>query len=73
MIIPMRCFTCGNVIGAMWENKDQSGFNDLLKKKNPETDLLYTPQEALNKLGLTRYCCRRMLLTHDDMIKKVNF
>ena len=25
--------------------------------------------EALDKLGLTRYCCRRMLLTHVELIE----
>ena len=26
---------------------------------------------ALDKLGLQRYCCRRMLLTHVDLIEKL--
>jgi len=26
------------------------------------------PKEALDKLGLKRYCCRRMILTHVDII-----
>lgn len=27
--------------------------------------------DALDKLGLKRYCCRRMLLTHVDLIEKL--
>ena len=27
--------------------------------------------EALDSLGLKRYCCRRMLLTHVDLIEKL--
>ena len=27
--------------------------------------------EALDALGLSRYCCRRMLLTHVDLIEKL--
>lgn len=27
--------------------------------------------DALNKLGLKRYCCRRMLLTHVDLIERL--
>lgn len=27
--------------------------------------------EAFEQLGLTRYCCRRMLLTHVDLIDKL--
>ena len=28
-------------------------------------------RQALDDLGLTRYCCRRMLLTHVDLIEKL--
>lgn len=31
----------------------------------------YTEGAALDELGLTRYCCRRMLLTHVDLIEKL--
>jgi hypothetical protein len=27
--------------------------------------------DALDELGLKRYCCRRMLLTHVDLIEKL--
>ena len=27
--------------------------------------------EALDELGLGRYCCRRMMLTHVDLIEKL--
>ena len=27
--------------------------------------------EAMDKLGLHRYCCRRMIMTHVDLIEKV--
>lgn len=27
--------------------------------------------EAMTKLGCTRYCCRRMLMTHVDLIDKL--
>ncbi len=29
------------------------------------------PRDALDALGLTRYCCRRMLMTHVDLIEKL--
>ncbi len=58
MIIPVRCFTCGKVMGNKWNE-----FNEL-KKEYPE-------DEALDKLKLTRYCCRRMLLTHVELIEKL--
>ena len=28
-------------------------------------------RKALDKLGLKRYCCRRMILTHVDLIDKL--
>uniref|UniRef100_G1KR68 DNA-directed RNA polymerases I, II, and III subunit RPABC5 n=1 Tax=Anolis carolinensis TaxID=28377 RepID=G1KR68_ANOCA len=30
-----------------------------------------TWQDALDALGLKRYCCRRMLLSHVDLIEKL--
>jgi DNA-directed RNA polymerase I, II, and III subunit RPABC5 len=57
MIIPVRCFTCGKVIGDKWE-----AYLQLLREK--------TEAEALDTLGLKRYCCRRMLLSHVDLIEK---
>ncbi|KAI1724360.1 RNA polymerases N / 8 kDa subunit domain-containing protein [Ditylenchus destructor] len=31
----------------------------------------YTEGDALDALGLKRYCCRRMLLSHVDLIEKL--
>ena len=60
MIIPVRCFTCGKVIGDKWEQ-----YMRLL------TDSHMNEAEALDSLKLERYCCRRMLLTHVDLIEKL--
>ena len=59
MIIPIRCFTCGKVVGHLWQTWLQ-----MIEDDTPEG-------EALDALGLTRYCCRRMLLTHADLIEKI--
>ncbi|KAJ1730352.1 DNA-directed RNA polymerase II subunit L [Coemansia biformis] len=59
MIIPVRCFTCGKVVGDKWEQ-----YLELLEKDLGDG-------EALDALGLKRYCCRRMLLTHVDLIEKL--
>jgi DNA-directed RNA polymerase I, II, and III subunit RPABC5 len=59
MIIPVRCFTCGKVIGNKWES-----YLTLLGDDKNE-------MEALDELGLGRYCCRRMMLTHVDLIEKL--
>ena len=59
MIIPVRCFTCGKVVGHKWDS-----YLELLKADDSEGD-------ALDELGLKRYCCRRMVLTHVDLIEKL--
>jgi len=59
MIIPVRCFTCGKITGNKWEQ-----YIALLQQDYSESD-------ALNVLGLKRYCCRRMLLSHVDLIEKL--
>ncbi len=60
MIIPVRCFTCGKVIGDKWEE-----FNQRVNKNHED------PKKVLDSLGVTRYCCRRMLLSHVDLIDEI--
>ena len=60
MLIPVRCFTCGNVIGNKWETYQKMINEDHM-----------TPKEALDALGLKRFCCRRMLLAHVDLIDRM--
>jgi len=55
----LKCFTCGKVIGNKWEQ-----YLGLLQAD-------YTEGDALDALELRRYCCRRMLLTHVDLIEKL--
>ncbi len=59
MIIPVRCFTCGKVIGSSYEI--------YLKR----TSMGETPKEVLDSLGINRYCCRRMIISHADLIDEV--
>ena len=54
----MRCFTCGKVVGNKWDS-----YLELLKAD-------YSEGDALDELRLKRYCCRRMVLTHVDLIEK---
>lgn len=56
MIIPVRCYSCGKVVGNLYEQ-----YQALL-------DVDYTEAEALNALRVDRYCCRRMLLSHIDLV-----
>ncbi|KAK0731424.1 8 kDa subunit-domain-containing protein [Lasiosphaeris hirsuta] len=60
MIIPIRCFSCGKVTGDLWEKfvkvVDEDGLSE---------------GDALDQLGCKRYCCRRMVMTHVDLIEKL--
>ncbi len=56
MIIPVRCFTCGSVIGDKWE--------PFIERVSKGED----PKDVLDDLGVKRYCCRRMLLSHIEAI-----
>ncbi|KAL9262247.1 DNA-directed RNA polymerases II, IV and V subunit 10-like protein, partial [Drosera capensis] len=47
------------VIGDKWQE-----YLDLL-------DSNYSEAEALDSLQLVRYCCRRMIMTHVDLIEKL--
>ncbi|MCW7076565.1 MAG: DNA-directed RNA polymerase subunit N [Candidatus Syntropharchaeales archaeon] len=57
-MIPVRCFTCGKVIGGLWE--------EYKERRDAGED----PGEVLDDLGVERYCCRRMLLTHLEIVDK---
>jgi len=59
MLIPVRCFTCGNLIADR--------FDDYKNKVKSGED----PAKVLDSLGITRYCCRRMLLTTVETIQQV--
>lgn len=58
-IIPVRCFSCGKVVGDKWD-----AYLALLIEGRTEG-------EALTELQLHRYCCRRMVLTHVDLIERL--
>ena len=55
MIIPVRCWSCSKPIGHLWED-----FNAKLEKGEDR-------KKALDELGLERYCCRAVFLTHVDL------
>ena len=59
VLIPVRCFTCGNLIADK--------FDDYQTKLKAGED----PEKVLNDLQINRYCCRRMLLTTVETIQQV--
>ena len=59
MLVPVRCFTCGNLVADKFEeyqNRVKSGEE---------------PAKILDSLGIERYCCRRMMLTTVEPIQQV--
>ncbi len=61
MIGPIRCFSCGKPLGQYYED---------YKKRIEKGE---NPKDVLDSMGIERYCCRRMILSHkellDDIIK----
>ena len=55
-MIPVRCFSCGKVISASWE------------EFKTRTEAGEDKGKVLDDLGINRYCCRRMLLSHIELV-----
>ena len=67
MIIPVRCFTCGKIIGDIYKEyqKRYGDYQQSLKNGEKPKE---TPKQILDNLGVEKYCCRRMILTHVELI-----
>ncbi len=59
MMVPVRCFSCGKVIGSLYEEFKQ------------RTEKGEKAESVLDELGVKRYCCRRMLLAQADLIDDI--
>ena len=76
MIIPVKCFTCGEVLGDKYRYYLRE-VKKIKLDKNMEIDkVVYltkehskkTPEgEVMDILRLNKYCCRRHMLTHVDI------
>ncbi len=97
MIIPVKCYTCGNILGSKYNtyqkyntaNKlllqnnniylpNEISINDKTQtittqdKKNKLQSFIQNKNDSkkpiesliLDKLGLKRYCCRRIMISH---------
>ena len=60
MLIPVRCWSCGKVIAHIYEQYKQAVSDG------------EDPQKDLDDVGLERYCCRRMLVGHVDLIDDIS-
>lgn len=54
-MLPVRCYTCGVVVGHLpYEARVAAGEH---------------PRTVLDALGVHRMCCRRMFLSHVDLLR----
>ncbi len=67
VIIPVRCFTCGKIIGDAFEEYKKR-YEEYKKAVDTGEKPKETPKKILDDLGIDRYCCRRMILTHVDLL-----
>lgn len=78
MIIPVKCFTCGMVLANKWnyfvkrckeieeENKDKTESDS----PSPFFEKNFK-MKIFEELQLERYCCKRHLMGHVDLIDHI--
>jgi DNA-directed RNA polymerase subunit N (RpoN/RPB10) len=76
MIIPVKCFTCGNVLADKYRYYLEEVRKKKLAKGMDLEKVIYLTKEfhdktpeglVLDELGMTKMCCRRHMLTHVDI------
>ncbi len=79
MIVPVRCMNCGKLLADKWlyyqRRLQELQGTDAGAGKRTYFDGTTVPKtkeaEVMKELGLTRYCCRKVLLTHVDLQQKI--
>lgn len=75
MIIPIRCFTCNAPIASKYKTwqeivtkieNNEIEFN--LKDDDGKEIEMTAAEKAFNILEVDRYCCRRHLISHTDLV-----
>jgi len=75
MIIPVRCMNCGKLIGDKYNY-----FQRRIRESRGSTEPLCLDGKTIPKtveveifaeLGIDRYCCKKTLRNHVDLIKKL--
>ena len=59
MLVPVRCFSCNKVIGGNYE--------EFVERRENGED----PGQVMDELGIDRYCCRKIYVTHIDLIDEL--
>ena len=60
-MFPVRCFTCGKVIGNRWEE-----YKKKLEERGDEREDL-----VLDDMRILRICCRRMFMGYAEEVEEV--
>jgi DNA-directed RNA polymerase subunit N len=76
MIIPIKCFTCGNVLADKYRYFQAQVRQIKIQKGADVEKVVYLTKDTMDKtpegtvldnLNLTNVCCRRHMLTHVDI------
>ena len=76
MIIPIKCFTCGNVLADKYRYYCQEVRKMKIKNGHNVDKVVYLTAEfsektsegqVLDEMNLNKMCCRRHMLTHVDV------
>lgn len=85
-MIPIRCFTCGNVLGDKWvpyitevqtkKNESTENVEDSLELKYMDINLSKQEKsiegKVLDDMKINKYCCRRMMLSNVHLISYIS-
>ena len=71
MLIPPCCFTCGKPIAHLWNKyketlQNHKSFVELTEFSTID-DKKTLEYQTLEKLGIKRYCCKRMFIGNIDL------
>jgi DNA-directed RNA polymerase subunit N (RpoN/RPB10) len=78
MIIPVRCYTCSKVIGNKFDyykkrvvelkRKENEPNKPSVINMNVEEVKKTVEGRILDDMGITRLCCRKIMLSHIDFV-----
>jgi len=79
MIVPIRCFTCNNLIASKYKkyieyikrNRREGYINLISNEVVMDINHISIENEAFKAIGIKRYCCKRCLLTHVNLIQMI--
>lgn len=73
MLIPVRCPSCGHVLADKWEYYKRR-VSEMKRAATSSSHKSFDPlqtKDVLDELGLDKYCCRRVMLGHVDLVDEI--